>query len=439
MEAGLKGFRALGRQVARAQDAWLRAHPEAAEAARQRLLALDHEPLVVPRRSHGRSWGILGIAAAAASWFAWSVSARPVLRFQVGPSESGAVEPRGGATRGTVGDWIAAPPEGGLPLRFSDGSVIRLDADARARVAEVTPRGARVVLEQGTARAHVEHRAATRWDIEAGPFNVRVVGTTFEVGWDPARDLFTVSLEQGQVAVQGCALPHERLVITGQTFQATCRNGRIASDSAPSEAVAVPPVVTTAGMAPSVTAPVQRPAAVSDRGSLPAARQAALAPASATGEGGRSRWRSLLARGLKDDAVDAAEAEGLLAVCDGSDAAALMDLADAARFAGRTDAAGIVLRRLRERFPADERASVAAFHLGRMAFDRAAYDEARGWFAAYLDEQPHGPLAREASGRVMEALERSGDHARARDAAKRYIEDFPNGPHAELARSIGRR
>jgi hypothetical protein len=36
----------------------------------------------------------------------------------------------------------------------------------------------------------------------------------------------------------------------------------------------------------------------------------------------------------------------------------------------------------------------------------------------------------------MEALERSGSHAQARDRADRYLRTFVNGPHAALARSI---
>ena len=124
-----------------------------------------------------------------------------------------------------------------------------------------------------------------------------------------------------------------------------------------------------------------------------------------------SKWQRLVASGRNGEAVDAAQAEGLSAVCNRAEVASLMGLGDAARFAGRADTAAIILRRLRERFPDDERASVAAFDLGRIAFDASAYDEALRWFGAYLRERPTGPLAREASGRVIETLERSGDHA----------------------------
>jgi hypothetical protein len=336
-----------------------------------------------------------------------------------------------------VGDWIAAPPRAALPLHFSDGTIIRLDADARARVAEITGHGARVVVERGVAHARVVHREHAAWDITAGPFDVRVVGTAFEVGWDPAREFFTLSLEQGRVVVGGCSLVHERVVVAGETFRATCKGGRIGADPTPVEgasASASDAVGASSGANGSAPPPPLPDA--NDEASPPAAPRSSTP---SVGEPSGSRWESLLASRRYREAIDDAEAQGLPAICDRADVAALLRLGDAARFGGRVESAAMVLRRLRERFPQDERASVAAFHLGRMAFDQSAYDDALGWFQTYLRERPTGPLAREASGRVVEALERGGHHERARAAASRYLQDFPNGPHAELARSIGSR
>ena len=76
-----------------------------------------------------------------------------------------------------------------------------------------------------------------------------------------------------------------------------------------------------------------------------------------------SKWQRLVASGRNSEAVDEAQAEGLSAVCNRADVASLIGLGDAARFAGRRDTAAIILRRLRERFPDDERASIAAFDL----------------------------------------------------------------------------
>jgi len=80
---------------------------------------------------------------------------------------------------------------------------------------------------------------------------------------------------------------------------------------------------------------------------------------------------------------------------------------------------------------------LAAFLLGRLAFDaQQDYAEAERWFAVYESERPDGPLIREAMGRRLEALARSGDSAGARAQAERYLARFPFGPHARRAREI---
>jgi outer membrane protein assembly factor BamD (BamD/ComL family) len=58
------------------------------------------------------------------------------------------------------------------------------------------------------------------------------------------------------------------------------------------------------------------------------------------------------------------------------------------------------------------------------------------WFSAYLSEEPGGAWAREASGRLIEAYQASGDPGAAREAAKRYLGRYPDGPHAEFAKRV---
>jgi hypothetical protein len=64
--------------------------------------------------------------------------------------------------------------------------------------------------------------------------------------------------------------------------------------------------------------------------------------------------------------------------------------------------------------------------------------EAKRWFGESLAEAPSGTLAREASGRLIEACQRAGDAAGAKDAAREYLRVYPTGPHARLAESVAR-
>jgi TolA-binding protein len=118
-----------------------------------------------------------------------------------------------------------------------------------------------------------------------------------------------------------------------------------------------------------------------------------------------------------------------------SDAAQLIDLGAAARELGDARA-GWIYSVVRSRFPGTEAAADAAFLLGRMKFHSGVYRSSSTWFETYLRERPDGRLAREAAGRLVEAYHQSGDADRAREAAEQYLDRYPNGPHAGLARSV---
>ena len=115
----------------------------------------------------------------------------------------------------------------------------------------------------------------------------------------------------------------------------------------------------------------------------------------------------------------------------------LVRLADAARYASDVDAATLVLQSIRSRFPGTTAAAEAAFNYGRLVSDvRGNALAAAAWFETYLAEAADGPFAREASGRLVEAYDRLGNAAAAQRAARRYLERFPDGPHAALARRL---
>jgi hypothetical protein len=123
--------------------------------------------------------------------------------------------------------------------------------------------------------------------------------------------------------------------------------------------------------------------------------------------------------------------------CQGASAERLARLADEARYAREFTDEAFALRLLRRRFAGTPPGALAAFALGRLEFDvHGNHRRAAEWFGTYLKEQPSGPLAREARGRLMEATLKAGELQRARALAQDYLEAYPGGPHAELARSL---
>ncbi|AUX46465.1 uncharacterized protein SOCE26_079710 [Sorangium cellulosum] len=133
------------------------------------------------------------------------VRPRTPMHFEIGMAEPG-----------VVGEWIAAPPAAELPIRFSDGSVLRLAPGGRARVASVDADGAEIALERGALDLSVVHREGTRWKVRVGPFQVHVIGTRFETRWDPVTERFGVALREGAITVSGPVVGDARAVRAGE-------------------------------------------------------------------------------------------------------------------------------------------------------------------------------------------------------------------------------
>src|SRR6185503_149434 len=116
----------------------------------------------------------------------------------------------------------------------------------------------------------------------------------------------------------------------------------------------------------------------------------------------------------------------------------LMRSADAARRAGRPAQAIPYLRRLLRDHPADARAPLAAFTLGRILLAELGQpSEAADAFALSRRLAPRGPMASHALAREVEAAARGGDTARARRLAAAYVADYPAGPQLAAVRRHG--
>ncbi|WP_437623149.1 FecR domain-containing protein [Sorangium sp. So ce1151] len=206
-----RSLTALGRRVAELQD---RAPGARLDLERGRARLLEAEPpggrrggaadarsasgaqlRALGRRGRGRVAAWMAAAAALVlSTVALVIVARreAPVRFELGATEVG-----------IVGAWIAAPAAAELPIRFSDGSLLRLAPGGRARVASVDANGAEIALERGALDVAVVHREGARWGVRVGPFQVNVIGTRFETRWDPVSERFEVALREGAITVTG--------------------------------------------------------------------------------------------------------------------------------------------------------------------------------------------------------------------------------------------
>jgi hypothetical protein len=319
-----------------------------------------------------------------------------------------------------VGQSIVAPMDRSLPLRFSDGSKVELNTGSRANVLSLTDVGATVELQSGKANVSVQHRDSTRWILHAGPYRVRVTGTQFSLEWLPSRSHLELALLDGSVVVTNedpsvaavTLRSGERLVIDGGEWHLDAVKQETSHEPEPPDLVAPKSQILEHQPAP---APRTSGAAAEQR-NVPVVE-----------------WQRLAERGHYADAYRNAEALGIAALASSASAPALLALSETCRFAGHASEAMVVMTKLRQRFPNTNEAAIAAFQLGRLS---SSGQLAASWFKSYLKERPNGELAREASGRILEALDRAGDRVGARSAAESYLGRYPSGPHATFARKL---
>jgi len=414
----MDSLESLGRAVAEQQDALLAR--EELRGARPSLRTRSPRS----RRPHAVLLAAAGVALVAGA----SIASR-----LAGPKPADALTFRfgSGAEPAVLGTWLSATDSKDASLRFSDGTTIVLDPGARARVVRVDRLGADLVLEGGRAHASFVPNRGGRWNLSVGPFGVAVTGTRFDVGWKPDEDLFELSLSQGKVSLSGCAFGESRPLQAGETARAWCRQNRF--EIAKTSPRAEPPPAAPAVAPPPATAPSAAPDAEPRK--EPPGSRATEHPAPP----GPPAYRDLIRTGMYREAIATAAAGGFESTCAHAELGDLEALARAARLSGDAARAVTAYRALRQRFPRTQEAAIAAFYLGRIAFDaRGDYADATRWFRTYLAEQPNGSLSREALGRLMEALQSSGDAASAKKTALQYLSSYPTGPHAELARTLSR-
>lgn len=308
-------------------------------------------------------------------------------------------------------------------LDFTDGSEVRVREASELRILDVMPNGSHVALEHGSAHVSVVHRAKTRWLFSAGPYRVHVVGTQFELKWDPATGALKVLMDDGIVEVDGPGLARQR-VTSRQTLEAFAEPASAALHLAPETEAAADD---TEAEATSVTPSRRRRVHVEKAAPVVAPRPQINGPS----------WRQLADKGDSMGAMGAAEQAGFSWLSNSMPKGDVLALGDVALKARQPARATEAWQAVRLRFAGTTAAMEAAIRLGHLAAEQEHDDDAAiRWFALAVREGPNAPTAPVALGDWLDVLVRARRTEEARKVAGEYLKRFKNGPDAETARTV---
>lgn len=351
-----------------------------------------------PPRSSGRRWLWALVPAGA-------LAAAALFVFQQGdPVRALDYRLIGGTSQGELITTDAKPAK----LLFNDDSSIEAAVNTTLNVHVIDGNHLQARLTRGKLKVHVVPREGTDWRFLAGPYEVQVVGTRFDLSWDPESARLALVLDEGRVLVNGPGR-QPQLVSAGQVLIVDEQQSAVAvQDTAPE--VAVEPA-----------SPPQTPS-----------------PRPDTNQQGRAPlgWAQRVAAGQFDEVVQEARKGGIDQALAQRSASELQALAQAARYSGNTDLSVQTWLAIRKRFGGHNAGPQAAFFLGRIYDQLGQSQKALDWFDTYLREAPSGVYASETLGRKLTLVRASGDDAQMRKVARSYLTRFPHGPYADTARDI---
>lgn len=286
------------------------------------------------------------------------------------------------------GSWLATPSRAlraaevvtsGSPVRLTlgDGSRLELAAETQITLDEADPRRVAVALAQGSVDCTVAHRPERRFSVSVLDYQVVARGTHFSVSLERTRPDVGVVLHEGKVDIYRAGTNEpEASISAGQSW----------SSSAPRDRT--------------VTQRSIEPAPASDAGTPAEPGASHSAPSPSRSPDHEQAPRLLLERG------NTLRREG--------------DLIGAAR----------AYETLLRRYPADARAGLAAFELGRLRMDRL--QDLPGAIRA-LEQAARllrdAGLREDAMARRVRALDEARDQERCLAARAAYLEQYPAGIH----------
>jgi len=367
---------------------------------------------------HMMLWPVPAVSLAVLAWILWPRA----LRYEVKGSELG-------------GPYVSAPLATPVEVTFSEGTTLHVEPDGKLRIDDVRSNGARVLIERGNTTAQVAHRNGTEWTFVAGPFEVRVIGTRFDLKWDPSAETMDLALHEGAVEVKSPFGQSPIAIRAGQRFLGDFphRSTTVVDAGEPP----APPL----GTANVASAPAAEVPSAADPESVEldlvaaSSRQHASHPVPGA-RAAHPAWPKLLASGQFAALVADAERRGIAACLATCAAVDLRALGDAARYLGRSELAEQSYFALRQRFHRSDSSRAAAFLLGRTLEAGGALGRAENWYDTYLGESPNGEFAAEALAGKMRAATGARGSAAGAAIAREYLRRYPDGVHAGAARRL---
>jgi hypothetical protein len=123
-------------------------------------------------------------------------------------------------------------------MHFADGSDFALIAGARGKLAGATEHGARVILEEGQARASIKEIPGSAWEIVAGPFSIVTTGAELDMSWSRDDEELRLRAIEGSATVRGPSSPEgarvragEEIVTRGREFHVVERASALADEA----------------------------------------------------------------------------------------------------------------------------------------------------------------------------------------------------------------
>jgi TolA-binding protein len=263
----------------------------------------------------------------------------------------------------------------------------------------------------------VQHHDDTQWTFLAGPYEVRVLGTAFDLAWQSER--FELEMHEGRVRVIG---PDQQEWVLEK-----------------GDALVVPPPEEPAP--PSVTAaePVETERATSLETPEPSNAAEVREVATTAGSSGAKtggNWNQLLKEGRFAEIVSEARQLGVKRALKQRSIGDVEALGQAARYTGDGGLAEDCWKAIRGRSPGSPSARQSAFFLGRVMEQQGRRSDAIQWFARYREESPGGVFAGQALGRQLVLTSGQGRSDAARTLARDYLARYPSGPYAKAARGV---